>query len=336
VIARLHRLACVLVLFVASVAPALADEFRPAYLQLKQIDATTYDVLWRFPALDANTTLRLQPVFPDGTQELTERSRSYASNAAVLRWRIRVDGGMAGKAVEFPQLPGSRVDVLVRLERADGTEQLGRVLPVDPRFTVTSSPRHLDVVKTYTLLGIGHILLGFDHLLFVLALLLIVDGTRRLIAAITAFTIAHSITLALASLGVLHVPGPPVEALIALSIVFVAAEIVHGRQGRPGLTQQYPWIVAFAFGLLHGLGFASALAEVGLPRNSIPLALLFFNVGVEIGQLIFIAAALLLIAAGTRVAASMRWRSPSWFWRVPPYAIGGIASYWVFERVTGF
>ena len=118
------------------------------------------------PALDANTTLRLQPVFPPGTQELTQRSSSYASNAAVLRWRIRVDGGLAGQAIEFPQLPGSRVDVLVRVERADGTEQLGRVLPVDPRFTVTSSPGHLEVAKTYTVLGIGHILLGFDHLLF--------------------------------------------------------------------------------------------------------------------------------------------------------------------------
>jgi hydrogenase/urease accessory protein HupE len=334
--ALLHRLACALVLFVALATPAVADEFRPAYLQLKQLDATTYDVLWRVPALDANTTLRLQPVFPQGTRELTDRSSSYASNATVARWRIRVEGGMSGKVVEFPQLPGSRVDLLVRVERADGTEQLGRVLPVDPRFTVTSSPGRLDVVKTYTVLGIGHILLGFDHLLFVLALLLIVDGTRRLIATITAFTLAHSITLALASLGVLHVPGPPVEALIALSIVFVAAEIVHGRQGRPGLTQRYPWIVSFIFGLLHGLGFASALAEVGLPQNSIPLALLFFNVGVEIGQLIFIAAVLLLLAVGTRVAASLRLHSPSWLWRVPPYAIGGLASYWVFERVAGF
>ena len=134
------------------------------------------------------------------------------------------------------------------------------------------------------------------------------DGTRRLVTTITAFTIAHSITLALASLGVLHVPGPPVEALIALSIVFVAAEIVHGRQGRPGLTQRYPWIVAFTFGLLHGLGFAGALAEVGLPHNSIPLALLFFNVGVEIGQLLFIGAVLALIAGGTRLAAALRLR----------------------------
>ena len=332
----LRRIACALVLVLACVAPASADEFRPAYLQLKQLDATTYDVLWRVPALDANTTLRLQPVFPPGTQELTQRSSSYANKAAVLRWRIQVDGGMPGKAVEFPQLPGSRVDVLVRVERADGTEQLGRVLPVDPQFTVTASPRHLEVIKTYTVLGMGHILLGFDHLLFVLALLLIVDGTRRLVATITAFTVAHSITLALASLGVLHVPGPPVEALIALSIAFVAAEIVHGRQGRPGLTQRYPWIVAFTFGLLHGLGFASALAEVGLPQNSIPLALLFFNIGVEIGQLIFIAAVLALIAGGTRLAAALRLRGPTWLWRVPPYAIGGMASYWVIERVAGF
>jgi hydrogenase/urease accessory protein HupE len=334
--ARLLQLVNVLAMFVAFVTPVMADDFRPAYLQLRQLDATTYDVLWRVPALDANTTLRLQPVFPPGTQDLTERTSSYAGNAAVQRWRIRVDGGMAGRAVEFPQLPGSRVDVLVRVERADGTEQLGRVLPVDPRFTVTSSPGRLEVVKTYTVLGVGHILLGFDHLLFVLALLLIVDGTRRLILTITAFTIAHSITLALASLGVLHVPGPPVEALIALSIVFVAAEIVHGRQGRPGLTQRFPWMVSFIFGLLHGLGFASALAEVGLPQNSIPLALLFFNVGVEIGQLIFIAAVLGLMAAGQRVATSMRLGSPPWLWRVPPYAIGGLASYWVFERVAGF
>jgi hydrogenase/urease accessory protein HupE len=201
---------------------------------------------------------------------------------------------------------------------------------------VTDSPGSFEVIRTYTVLGIGHILLGFDHLLFVLALLLIVDGTRRLIATITAFTVAHSITLALASLGVLHVPGPPVEALIALSIVFVAGEIVHARQGRPGLTQRYPWIVAFTFGLLHGLGFAGALAEVGLPQNSIPLALLFFNVGVEIGQLLFIAAVLAVIAGGRWLLARWPVRVPDWSWRVPPYAIGSIASYWVFERIAGF
>jgi hydrogenase/urease accessory protein HupE len=325
-----------LVLLLAVALPVAADEFRPAYLQLKQLDDTTYDVLWKVPALDASTTLRLKPVFPEGTRELTRPVGSFANNATVLRWRVAIDGGLAGRAIAFPDLPGSRVDVLVRVERADGTEQLGRVLPVEPRFEVTASPGHFEVIKTYTVLGIGHILLGFDHLLFVLALLLIVDGTRRLIATITAFTVAHSITLALATMGVVHVPGPPVEALIALSIVFVAGEIIHVRQGRPSLTQRYPWIVAFTFGLLHGLGFAGALAEVGLPQNSIPLALLFFNVGVEIGQLLFIAAVLIVIAVGRRLTTGMQVAVPEWLRRAPPYFIGTLASYWVFERISGF
>jgi hydrogenase/urease accessory protein HupE len=186
--------------------------------------------------------------------------------------------------------------------RSDGTAQVGRVPVHDPRLIFSASPGALEVAQTYTMLGIEHILTGFDHLLFVLALLILVDGTRRLIATVTAFTLAHSLTLAGAALCVLHVPGPPVEAAIALSIVFVAAEIVHARQGRPGLTQRHPWAVAFTFGLLHGVGFASALAEVGLPPLSIPVALLFFNVGVEIGQLLFIPAVLALIAAGRRAA----------------------------------
>jgi hypothetical protein len=133
-----------------------------------------------------------------------------------------------------------------------------------------------------------------------------------------------------------HVAGPPVEAAIALSIVFVAGEIIHARQGRPGLTQRYPWVVAFAFGLLHGLGFASALAEIGLPPLSIPIALLCFNVGVEIGQLLFIAAVLVLIAVGRAIARRVAFPHVGWMWRVPPYAIGGIASYWVVARVAAF
>ena len=182
-------------------------------------------------------------------------------------------------------MPVTRIDVLVRLERADGSVQLGRVLPFDPRFVVTASPGAYEVAQTYTVLGIEHILAGFDHLLFVLALVILVKGVRRLIATVTAFTVAHSLTLVAATLGWLHVSGPPVEAAIALSIVFVAGEIIRARQCKPGLTQRYPWVVAFTFGLLHGLGFAGALVEVGLPQLSIPVALLFFNVGVEIGQL---------------------------------------------------
>ncbi len=319
-----------------AVPPAAADEFRPAFLQLTQIDAATYDVLWKLPALDESTTLRLRPAFPSGTQVLSPVHSSFAAGTAVQRWRIRVDGGLEGKAVRFPDLAVTRIDVLVRYARTDGTSQIGRVLALDPDFVFSASPGALEVVRTYTVLGIEHILTGFDHLSFVLALLILVNGTRRLIATITAFTIAHSITLAGAALRALHVPGPPVEAAIALSIVFVAGEIVHVRQGRPGLTQRYPWVVAFTFGLLHGLGFASALAQVGLPPLSIPTALLFFNVGVEIGQLVFVGAVLGAIAAGRWAARRLPWSWPAWLWRLPPYAIGGLASYWVIERVSAF
>ena len=152
------------------------------------------------------------------------------------------------------------------------------------------------------MLGVEHILFGVDHLLFVLALLILVKGWRKLVGTITAFTVAHSITLAAATLGFVHVPSKPVEATIALSIVFVACEIVHRRQGRSGLTETWPWVIAFSFGLLHGLGFASALREVGLPQNAIPLALLFFNIGVELGQLLFIGVVMAVIALAVRAA----------------------------------
>jgi len=215
-------------------------------------------------------------------------------------------------------------DVLVRIERLDGTTQVARLTPSSPSFVAEAAPGWNEVAATYLILGVEHILLGIDHLLFVLALLLIVS--RRwgvLLKTINAFTVAHSITLAMAALDVVHVPAAPIEAIIVLSIVFVASEIVHTRAGRPGLTARAPWVVAFTFGLLHGFGFASALSEVGLPENSIPAALLMFNVGVEIGQLLFVAAAIALIAALGRVRVS--W--PKWAEFIPPYAIGGCAAF---------
>ncbi|MBC8118697.1 MAG: HupE/UreJ family protein [Burkholderiaceae bacterium] len=323
-------------LLFAVALPAMADEFRPAYLQLRQVDATRYDALWKVPALDEKTTLKIVPIFPQGTRVLTPVSSIYAAGAIVKRWRIEVDGGLADKAIEFSNLSAARIDVLVRVERTDGSVQLGRVLPLDPRFIVMASPGSFEVVQTYTVLGIEHILTGFDHLLFVLALVILVKGVRRLIATVTAFTVAHSLTLVAATLGWVHVPTPPVEAAIALSIVFVAGEIIRARQGNPGLTQRYPWLVAFAFGLLHGLGFASALAEVGLPQLSIPTALLFFNVGVEIGQLMFIGAMLAVIGLARWVSSRIALPQLRWWWRIPPYAIGGSASYWVIERVAAF
>jgi hydrogenase/urease accessory protein HupE len=188
------------------------------------------------------------------------------------------------------------------------------------------------VARTYLALGVEHILTGFDHLLFVLALLLIVKSARRIVATVTAFTVAHSLTLAAATLGFVHLPQPPVEAAIALSIAFVAAEIVHGLDGRPGLTARAPWLVAFAFGLLHGLGFAGALAEIGLPQSAIPLALLCFNLGVELGQLAFVVALLACLALARR--ARIPW--PRAARPLPAYAIGALAMFWVIERVAAF
>ncbi len=315
---------------------AHADIFRPAYLQLTQTAADRYEVLWKRPALDESTVVKVQPTFPAGTVATAPVRSSFGRGAVVQHWSIAVPGGLAGQVIEFPGVAATGIDILVRLVRDDGTVQLGRVFPAIPGFEVTASPRGWEVVRTYTVLGIEHILTGFDHLLFVLALVILLKGLRRLIATITAFTVAHSLSLAAATLGWIHVPPPPVEACIALSIVFVAAEIVHARARRPGITERYPWLVAFTFGLLHGLGFASALAEVGLPPLSIPIALFFFNVGVEIGQLLFITTILAAAAAARGLARRLAVTAPAWLWRVPPYAIGGIASYWVFERIAAF
>src|SRR5688572_27731664 len=326
---KLSLLAVAVALLLAAMVPARADEFKPGYLQLTQLDHETYDVLWKIPAIDETTTLRVKPQFPDGTEVLTQLRSTFSRGITVQRWRIHVPDGLDGKAIVFSQLSETRIDVLARLVRLDGTVQLERILPVHPSFVGRPSPGRLEVVTTYTILGIEHILSGFDHLLFVLALVLLVQGTQRLLVTITAFTGAHSLTLAGATLGWVQVPGPPVEASIALSIAFIASEIVHARQGRSSVTQRYPWIVAFTFGLLHGFGFAGALAEVGLPQSSIPIALLFFNVGVEIGQLLFVAAVLTVIAVGWRAGQRLRLSEPAGLWRIAPYAIGALASFWV-------
>jgi hydrogenase/urease accessory protein HupE len=333
---RLSLLVVAVALLLDAGVPARADEFKPAYLQLTQLDRETYDVLWKIPAIDESTSLKVKPQFPSGTETLTSARSTFSRGITVQRWRIRVPEGLDGKAIVFSQLSETRIDVLARLVRLDGTVQLERILPVHPSFVGRRSPGRLEVVWTYTILGTEHILSGFDHLLFVLALVLLVQGTRRLLVTITAFTAAHSLTLAGATLGWVQVPGPPVEASIALSIVFVASEIVRMRQGRYSVTQRYPWVVAFTFGLLHGFGFAGALAQVGLPQSSIPIALLFFNVGVEIGQVLFVGAVLAVITVGRRVGQRLRLARPAWLWRIAPYAIGGLASFWVVERVLAF
>ena len=313
-----------------------ADEFKPAYLQLTQLNQDTYDVLWKIPAIDEATTLKVKPQFPDGTEALTEMRGTFSRGVTVQRWRIRVTDGLDGKAILFSQLSETRIDVLARLVRPDGSVQLERILPVSPRFVAKPSPGSLEVVTTYTVLGIEHILTGFDHLLYVFGMLMLVGGWRRIVVTMSAFTATHSLTLTAAALGWVHVPQPPVEACIALSILFVAREIVQVHRGRPGITARWPWVVSFTFGLMHGFGFAGALAEVGLPQSSIPIALLFFNVGVEIGQLLFVGAVLMLIALGWKAVRQFRLPQPVWLWRGAPYAIGAVASFWMIQRLAKF
>jgi hydrogenase/urease accessory protein HupE len=257
------------------------------------------------------------------------------SDSVVERRLVEADAGaLEGSRVEFPGLEATITDVLVRVALLDGTRSTTLVRPSRPWVDLAADGGTAAVAGAYLAHGVAHILLGFDHLLFVLALILIVRRTRALLWTITAFTLAHSITLALATLGVVRVPGPPVEAAIALSILLLAAEILRGRRGAPGLAARWPWLVAFSFGLLHGFGFSGALTAVGLPPHDVPLALLAFNAGVELGQLAFIAA---VLGAG---ALARRLRALPWLEaRAVPataYAIGIAAAFWLFERLAGF
>ncbi|WP_439107432.1 HupE/UreJ family protein [Congregibacter sp.] len=309
-----------------------ADIFRPAYLELSQLDAQRYSVLWRVPALPDNRRLAARVVYPANTERVGEARTAIINNAWEERYEILAAGSLIDQQVTIEGILGGATDVIVRIERLDGTTQLGRLQPAEPVFTVTASPGPGEVAVAYFVLGVEHILGGIDHLLFVLALLLLVGNLRRLLLTITAFTVAHSITLVCATLGWISLPGPPVEAVIALSIVFVAAEVIHEQQGRASLTARSPWLVAFGFGLLHGLGFAGALQEVGLPETAIPVALLMFNVGVEAGQLLFVAGVVILGALLSRVALV----PATMVKRLVSYAIGSVAAFWTIERVAAF
>jgi hydrogenase/urease accessory protein HupE len=327
---KLARGVCTLVLAVLSLT-AHADVFRPAYLELREVGDDRYDVLWKVPA-QGDARLAVTVRLPADAKQISEPRGFFNDASFVERWRIERPGGLAGATLRVEGIAAGVTDVIVRIERLDGTSQVERLHPERPEFTVKAATSAGEVAWSYFVLGVEHILGGVDHLLFVLALLLIVRGGRRIVATITAFTVAHSITLVSATLGWVHVPGPPVEATIALSIVFVAGEVVHGQLGTPGLTARAPWVVAFTFGLLHGFGFAGALAQVGLPQKAIPIALLMFNVGVEVGQLLFVGAVLVIHAALSRLPIS-RWR---WAAHAVPYAIGSVAMFWVIERIAAF
>ena len=312
---------------------ASAHDARPAYLQVQEITPGRYDVLWRTPVL-SGMRLPVALKLPDELRSVTEPVVQELSDSLVERRLVEARAGaLEGARIEFPGLQGTITDVLVRVTLLDGTRSTTLARPSRPWVELKAAGGPLSVVGIYLAHGVEHILLGFDHLLFVLALILIVRSTRTLLWTITAFTLAHSITLALATLGVVRVPGPPVEAAIALSILLLASEILHLHHGKGSLTSRWPWVVAFSFGLLHGFGFAGGLTAVGLPPGDIPLALFAFNVGVELGQLAFIAAVLGVTSLARRTPLS---RLKNQALPVTARAIGILAAFWFFQRLAGF
>jgi hydrogenase/urease accessory protein HupE len=328
----MHRWLALLWLLVS--CHAIAHDARPAYLEIRQTSPTRYDLLWRVP-VTAGMPLPVLLKLPQGVQNVTEPAVRELSDSRVERRVVEAPAGLAGQRIEFPGLQGTIADVLVRVQAADGATTTTLVRGSQPWVDIAApAGGALAVFSAFVGHGVEHILFGYDHLLFVLALMLIVRDTRALILTVTAFTLAHSITLALAALGVVRVPGPPVEAAIALSIVLLAAEIVRLRTGQPSLTGSRPWLIAFCFGLLHGFGFAGALSEIGVPRADLPLALFAFNLGVELGQLLFIAAVLALVAAARKVRGLGAVAGQGVRWA--PYAIGSLAAFWFVERVAAF
>lgn len=321
---------CLLAVVVLAATLAWAHEARPAYLEIKETAPGEFSVMWRTPVL-AGMRLPVVLKLPDDVRNLKEPTvQELADSFVERRWIVAGASGLAGKRIEFPGLQQTITDVLVRVELLDGRKWTTFAHPSRPWIEIAAAQNWPAVAGSYIVQGIRHILFGADHMLFVLGLLLIVKDRWMLLKTVTAFTVAHSITLALATLGYANALLVPVDAAIALSILFLGPEIVRSWRGETSFTIRYPWVVAFAFGLLHGFGFASALTSAGLPHAELPLALLSFNVGVEIGQLGFVLLVLLL-ERSFRVL-EIRW--PRWVEVLPGYAVGSLGAFWTVQRVA--
>jgi hypothetical protein len=328
---RLVRLSAILLLGMLAVAPAAwAHEARPANLELKEIALGQFSVLWRTPVL-AGMRLPVALTIPDDVRNLKEPVVEELADSLVERRLVDAGpNGLAGKRIEFVGLQLTITDVLVRVEMLDGRHWTAIARPSHPWIEIAASQTWLGVTGTYIVQGIRHILFGADHMLFVLGLLLIVKDRWMLLKTVTAFTVAHSITLAMATLGYAEAPMLPLNAAIALSIPFLGPEIVRSWRGETSFTIRHPWVVAFAFGLLHGFGFASALTGAGLPRHDLPLALITFNVGVELGQFGFIA--LILAMEQSFHILEVRW--PRWVEALPGYTVGSLGVFWTVQRLV--
>jgi hypothetical protein len=311
-------------------SPARGHEIRPGMLDMTETSAGWFDVTWKVP-MRGDLILGIRPVLPESLVVVGPPAIRRVPGAAIQRFTCKAEGEeLAGETIFIDGLSTMQIDVLVRIHRLDGRSQTVRLTPANPRLTIDASPSVWQLSGTYLLVGIQHILLGVDHLLFVFGLLLIVAGRWRLFKTITAFTIAHSITLAIATFGYARAPVAPLNAAIALSILFLGPEIVRVWRGETSLTIRKPWLVAFAFGLLHGFGFASGLADLGVTGGEMLVALLAFNIGVELGQIGFVLL-ILALAWSFRVLA-VHW--PAWVRLAPGYAVGSLGAFWTIQRVA--
>ncbi len=320
----------VLTIAIFGAAPVAADQLRPGYLEFTQQDEQGWLLVWKAP-VGGEIGPETRPVLPIGCTAPGEPRRELSDRAVISRFDVSCAGNVAGARIGLANLDAVRADVLVRIAPLDRPVQAMRLTAAEPTVEIRAKPDFWQVARTYFVIGVEHILFGFDHLLFVIALVLLLRGAWMVTIAVTAFTVAHSLTLIGTTLGLLGLPQEPVEALIALSIVFLAVEIVKQRPDHVSLTERAPWIVAFLFGLVHGFGFAGALREVGLPEGEVPAALLSFNLGAEAGQLLIVFACLGVLALLRRVSMEAVVSTT----RVASYGIGTVASYWLIERLVG-
>jgi len=321
-----------LLLLLAAPCAVLADEFRPALLEINERDGGWVDVTWKVP-MRGDQVLALTPVLPEFLEKMGPGASRQVPGAWVETRSYRAgQQTLNGVTLSIEGLGAVPADVLVRVKLRDGTEHSAILRSGSSSFTIPEQATRPDLAISYWRMGTIHILEGYDHLLFLVTLLLIVSGIWPLLKTVTAFTLAHSLTLALATLGLLYIPPVPTEAVISLSIVLLAVEVVRKNQGQLTLSERFPWFVAFTFGLVHGLGFAGALSEIGVPPNEVPLALLMFNVGVETGQVMFVVVVSMLLAGLHRLHG----HSALTLARATPYAIGGIAMFWTIQRIGQF
>lgn len=334
----MRRLLALVGLLVALAGPAAPHALQPGFLELKALGGDAWRVYWKVPTAGAGP-LPIDALLPETCAPRQAEALRFDGAAFVAEWVATCPEGLEGGEVRVEGLELTQTDVLVRYELAPGAAESQRLTAATTAFTVPSPQGRLGVLSTYFALGVDHILRGVDHLMFVFALILLIRSRRRLVAAVTAFTVAHSLSLAAAALGWIVVPAPPVEAVVALSIMFLAAELLRPAGAEAGLTERFPWVVAFGFGLLHGLGFARALLDVGLPEGEVPLALFAFNLGVEAGQLMFIALVLVVGALLGRLYPLMvagATRPGGRGLGALSYSMGGIAAAWFVGRVAAF